>query len=601
MTRLAAVLLVAAALTAAGGRSAAGPSGEIVFASDRATANPGEVYSLALGSKPVDLTNTPESETGLSVAPRGHRIAFWSKRNGRWQLFVAQDTGRGATPVVSASGLDYPSATYFSPDGNHLLADVGSRLAVVRLAPRAVRLLGVPCAYLLGWSPDRRVITCQVRRSTVGYSATGRRLFTIAGGGLWSALGRLAVADSGRTAVVDERGRVTSRLPGSAVAWSPDGQLLALTSPGKLAVVDVRSGAAVRTMTGPRGWTSGVRFTPDGRWFAYTSPQGESRLTALRGVTSRPFPYSGVWSSTERSAFLKPIAPHDALVEIGDRFGMHARVVGKFDFDDHGESTLVWLPDGRRLLYEWSARSPADLWRVAPDGSGLRKLTATQESIGDPAWSRDGTRLAYASSGFAGGNAGWSAPKIVIASSDGRELSRIESGYEGYSPSWSPDGTRLVVANGFGGELDIVGADGRNRRQLVPVGFSPAWSPDGSTIAYCTTDSLRLIDPGGAHDRVLLATTGLDQPTSVGWSPDGSSLAYTNEYGLFVIPASAGGPARRVAAAREALHPSFSPDGASIAFTWRGDVYVVGTDGTGLHPLAPSPYADFGPAWRPSS
>jgi hypothetical protein len=55
--------------------------GVIVFASDRDKADPGEIYSLAPGSRPRDVSLGLAGEHGLTVAPAGNRIAFWSGRS----------------------------------------------------------------------------------------------------------------------------------------------------------------------------------------------------------------------------------------------------------------------------------------------------------------------------------------------------------------------------------------------------------------------------------------------------------------------------------------------------------------------------------------
>ena len=282
-------------------------------------------------------------------------------------------------------------------------------------------------------------------------------------------------------------------------------------------------------------------------------------------------------------------------------------MVGLFDLDDHGVSRLVWLPGGGRLLYETYARSHDDLWEVEADGSSLRRLTSNGNDISTPAWSADGRRLAYGSSDFSGGNAGFSSPRVVVADAAGHALSTIESGYEGYSPSWSPDGRQLVVANGFSGELDVVGTNGRGRRAIVTGGRSPAWSPDGSTIAYCAGDGVHGVAPNGANDRVLVAMSAQFAPVSVAWSPDGTQLAYTNERGVFVTAADGSGAHRLLHTAQEAGTVSFSPDGAWLVFSadapslpTQPDLFLVAVDGSSFHALAPSSYIDTDLAWRPT-
>jgi len=76
----------------AGASHAASP-GLIVFASDRGKYNPGEIYSLAPGVAPRDISHTLATEHGLAVAPVGDQIAFWSSRSGEDEVYLARSDG----------------------------------------------------------------------------------------------------------------------------------------------------------------------------------------------------------------------------------------------------------------------------------------------------------------------------------------------------------------------------------------------------------------------------------------------------------------------------------------------------------------------------
>src|SRR4051812_46490808 len=87
--------LVALSVAGLGALRATHPSraaapGVIVFASDRAKAEPGEIFALAPGLAPRSVSRSLAADHGLAVAPVGDRIAFWSSRSGWDQIYLAR-------------------------------------------------------------------------------------------------------------------------------------------------------------------------------------------------------------------------------------------------------------------------------------------------------------------------------------------------------------------------------------------------------------------------------------------------------------------------------------------------------------------------------
>src|SRR5215471_9971588 len=103
--------------------------------------------------------------------------------------------------------------------------------------------------------------------------------------------------------------------------------------------------------------------------------------------------------------------------------------------------------DGRRVVYAVTAADvEAERDRVAlhlldVDTGARRQLTSGTGSDGSPAWSPDGSQIAFVSD-----RAG--APQVFVISPDGgeaRQVTELEKGVSG-APAWSPDGTRLAFA-----------------------------------------------------------------------------------------------------------------------------------------------------------
>jgi len=234
---------------------------------------------------------------------------------------------------------------------------------------------------------------------------------------------------------------------------------------------------------------------------------------------------------------------------------------------------------------------------VNPDGSDLARLTTPPEVAQDPAWSADGSRIAFVAHAptehddlFLMDANGQNRGKIldVPPIATGPSPLPVPSG-----PSWSPDGARIVFHH-----LDLwtIGTDGNGLGHLFgDAGLSPSsspdWSPDGSRIAFvraspevfcdeegeCTTSfrpDLWVMDSDGTDARPLTEDPGFDAAPS--WSPDGSRILFTHQGGLEIIDGDGG---NRETVATLASDGVWSPDGTKIAFSGSDGIYVMDADG----------------------
>jgi Tol biopolymer transport system component len=264
-----------------------------------------------------------------------------------------------------------------------------------------------------------------------------------------------------------------------------------------------------------------------------------------------------------------------------------------------------------------------EIYLADPDGSGVRALTdAGADGMGaaEPAWSPDGTKIAFVLGppehlgAYAGDG------DIYLMNADGTRLIRLTEGLRAAGPAWSPDGTRIVFTQDQGTSLLVMNADGTGARELRPDGEayppyqSPAWSPDGARIAFQASPA-----PRAETNSVYVAnvdgtgTTRLTHGGSDGtpaWSPDGSALAYAGADGIYLLEVSTGSEHRltdcrfREDCGRDS-HPSWSSDGSRIAFARQDgagttvQVFVMNADGSGLQQLTSGPEWNTSPRWQP--
>jgi Tol biopolymer transport system component len=236
-----------------------------------------------------------------------------------------------------------------------------------------------------------------------------------------------------------------------------------------------------------------------------------------------------------------------------------------------------------------------------------------------PAWSPDGTRIAF--SGYdhegssSGGGANYDVYVMNAGGSDLRNLTKsaddVARGASQGPPVWSPDGT-MIAFEGDDGENDglyVMNADGTGFRRLAD-GLRPAWSPDGSRILFTMGRDLYSISPDGTGAAQLTYSPGWDeQPT---WSPDGTRIAFERSDGgansIFVMAAD-GSQEHEVfqEPGVDPFHPLWSPDGTQLLFdAWtkpgqgNSDIYLVDADGLGWTDLTPTTdRAENWPVWSP--
>jgi hypothetical protein len=236
------------------------------------------------------------------------------------------------------------------------------------------------------------------------------------------------------------------------------------------------------------------------------------------------------------------------------------------------------------------------------DGGTVTQLTSGAVQDATPAWSPDGSRMAFSRSADDG--TGGTTGGVYVMNADGTGLTRLTA--FGSTPAWSPDGTRIVFSGSGRNGLHVMNSDGSGVTQLTD-GFDdhPAWSPDGTTIAFNRSIELfgdswnfvYLMNADGSNVRRLTSsctyTCGVTSAEGhPSWSPDGSKLTYWSfALGVTIIDrdatqvSSATRPGQNPSVpAPPAVwfqsNPDWSPDGRHIVFQLDGQQYLSRADGS---------------------
>lgn len=235
--------------------------------------------------------------------------------------------------------------------------------------------------------------------------------------------------------------------------------------------------------------------------------------------------------------------------------------------DDSGPD---WSPDGRAIAFTNTRAESADIYTIAPDGSGLRRLTDNLHADYGPDWSPDGSAIAFTRVLF-GDDV--EEPRLYVMAPDGSAQRELPTGRgNAYDAAWSTDGTRIAFVSDRTGDdeiyvLDLTSSEvSRLTADPASADVSPAWSPDDTRIAF-QVDSpseafVVLMTADGTRLTTLSAGAGWSD-FDPAWSPDGQRLAYSStQYGraeILVMGADGSGPQRITRMQGHNRNPDWQP------------------------------------------
>jgi tricorn protease len=332
---------------------------------------------------------------------------------------------------------------------------------------------------------------------------------------------------------------------------SPDGKTLCFTYLGDLWTVPTSGGTATR-LTVHEALDTGSRWSPDGRWIAFTS---------LRTGNSDVF-----------------IVPAE---------GGSARQV---TFWGGADGVSDWSPDGSKLLF-LSARDTENfaLYSIDLHTRAIKRMTSDVEALSYGNWSQDGKTLAYTRGGQP-----WSRPwyrgsgaaSIVlqdIASGNVRTL--LKTNAQQFWPFLTPDGKYVYMSTLYGNSntpnlwrVPVAGGEPKAITHYTTDAVRyPYMARNGALLTYTYQGDVYTVKPDGSDaKRVTIIARSDDKVNnqerevlssgleSLELSPDGKQLALVLHGNIWVVPV-AGGEAKRLTDDTANNNDiAWSPDGSKL-------------------------------------
>jgi Tol biopolymer transport system component len=507
----------------------------------------GDLYTVPMaGGSATPITDGMAWDAMPRYSPDGRHVLFVSDRSGTenlWVLDLAEEDDEERFRKLTSSKRDNYNSHDWTPDGEYVIASKGGAgFGVEKLVMIHAEQGGDGIA-LMTEPRNARFLGPAV-------TSDGRWVWFARRTGAWS---YNAIFPQYQLGVYDrETGEISSRSSRFGSAFRPT-----LSPDGKWLVYGTRH----ESHTGLR---RRELATGDEQWLAYPVQRDDQEALSSRdvlpGMSFTPdssavvASYGGkIWRiPMDGSAPAEVPFTADVKLEAGPKLDFDYPVDDRPEFEVRQIRDAVPSPDGSMLAFTALDRLYVMDW---PEGTP-RRLTDLDQVEAMPAWSRDGSSIAFVTWDESEGGHIYG---VSPAGGDARRLTTMNGTYT--QLAWSPDGQRIVAVRAaaraqqettemmpFGAASDLVwiAAGGGDWTLIAPLNgrMAPHFGPDSDRIYTYSRDGLQSVRWDGTDSKVHLKVTGPPFPGAQGppppadlvqISPTGASAIAQSGMDLFYI------------------------------------------------------------------
>jgi Tol biopolymer transport system component len=530
----------------------------------------GSLWTLPVsGGTATRITDIFNDARQPSWSPDGKWIAFFAYRDGGYDIWAVAPDGSHQHQLTWGPFDD--REPIWSHDGTHVAFSsdrggaLGSDYNIWTLDVRSGELTQITKDpsddYMPSWSPDDKEIAFASSRENQQAA--------------WAIT--IATGVERKVGTPYNRGRI------DAPSWGPGGDVVYHVGTG---------GGRGAAADGPETSKYQIAGTPI---------TGDENVFAFRASWASPSAFYYVSDGKIRKRDLKSASTAPETIEFSATLQVtraaNNYVRRKRDFTSVAPRQALGIvhpvisPDGKQIAFA----ALGDIY-VMPVGGKPVNVTKDAAFDTEPAWSPDGTQLAYSSDKDSEHLQLWIRD---MKSGKSRRVTTMTTQPQG--AAWSPDGTRIAFFNVDGmwrvaemSVLDVATGTVTKVHDSLPQPGAPAWSPDGKRLAIAgiapmtkrfregtnqilTMSSSRLNDDAWFAPVPMLS---IDSRGNCGpaWSPDGTKMAAIYEGVLAVWPVSASGeplgPPRHITS--ESAHmPSWEGDSRHVLYQSLDNLRIV--------------------------